>query len=357
MEYIPWAIYIECSISSNVYPDGFITGVKGIYEHAPFSVDICLVAECDPALGGRCFAERRPWVGAHAEAKNYTTRARERERAQPSRNRLGITLKFHAQRYCPKILQNSKNPRGVNLTAPDNRHSVARANSPGCLGNQFPRAYRTLTRIFASQHQVLFRDDRTVVEQRARHPMDAGPSFMTGSVDWHGYLLKIHSVVCSGAESGLAVCGKNSRRMNSMILLMRLFFSRSRITAAWYSIVSSNSISWSTQTPRASAAIRSRCNSSFLVGRPRRGFPVTGSTGRGGRNDNSDRSPFGGNRSGCSSRSASDGRPRNGRPVLGSIGIVVSFVWKFSIYLVDFCCSKQARYSVEMLDSPEPEDM
>jgi len=119
-------------------------------------------------------------------------------------------------------------------------------------------------------------------------------------------------------------------------------------------IVSSKSISGSTQVPRASAAMRSRCSSSFLAGRPRRGFPVTGSTGRGGRNDISDLVSFGGNRSGCSSRSASDGRPRMGFPVLGSIGIVVSFVWKFSIYLVDFCWSKEARYSVEILGSPGP---
>jgi len=63
--------------------------VKGIYEHAQLSVDMCLVAERDPASGRRCLAERRPRVGVGAEAKNYTTRARERERTPPSRCRLG----------------------------------------------------------------------------------------------------------------------------------------------------------------------------------------------------------------------------------------------------------------------------
>ena len=87
-----------------MYADGFIPSVKGIYEHGQFSVDICLVAERDPALGRRCFAERRPCFGVGAEAKNYTTRARERERTPPSRCRLGrrrlvFTLTVIAQKF------------------------------------------------------------------------------------------------------------------------------------------------------------------------------------------------------------------------------------------------------------------
>lgn len=127
-DYIPCAIYTECSISCDVYADGFIPSVKGIYEHAQLSVDICLVVERDPASGRRCFSERRPRFGVGAEAKNYTTRARERERTPPSRCRLGsATLEFHAYGNCPKILQNSKYLSDSNLAAPDNRHSVARA--------------------------------------------------------------------------------------------------------------------------------------------------------------------------------------------------------------------------------------